>query len=236
MQAARRSATRRRCSTSRNTRMPPSDDNRPPSNLATTDLPETGDRPGSGSIRSIMAGVVSRKWRGLASTTKSYAKSEACATSANLRCIMRARRFQTSSGASSCVLKPRSAMMRWLGEVTGARGGCNGGLRTDDRRVAASLPIHTLKSSGWTSSARDTAAGNNSPAVLAAPCSPCFKILRIFRALLGSATSKYSSQSLFTSSLCTSRAAIAASHAPLRGAYPLGRPSHGFFLPPKDDH
>ena len=73
------------------TRMPPSDDNRPPSNLATTVLPETGDRPGSGSIRSIMAGVVSRKWRGLASTPISYAKSAACATSANLRCIMQAK-------------------------------------------------------------------------------------------------------------------------------------------------
>ena len=48
-------------------------------------LPETGDRPGSGRIGSSMAGVASRKWRGLASTTKSYAKSAACATSANLR-------------------------------------------------------------------------------------------------------------------------------------------------------
>src|SRR5271157_5278464 len=91
MQAARRSATRRRCSTSRKTRMPPSDDNRPPSNLATTVLPETGDRPGSGSIRSIMAGVVSRKWHGLASAPISYAKSAPCATSANLQCIIRAR-------------------------------------------------------------------------------------------------------------------------------------------------
>ena len=90
MQAARRSATRRRCSISRKTRMPPSDDNRPPSNLATTDLSATGDSPGSGGIRSIMAGVVSRKRHGLASTTKSYAKSAACATSANLRCIMQA--------------------------------------------------------------------------------------------------------------------------------------------------
>ena len=59
---------------------------------------------------------------------------------------------------------------------------------------------------------RDTAAGNNSSTVLAAPCSPCFKSLRIFRALTGSASSKYSSQSLFTSSLWASRAAIAASH------------------------
>ncbi len=40
-----------------NSRTPPSDDSRPPSNLATTVLPETGDRPGSGSIGSLMAGV-----------------------------------------------------------------------------------------------------------------------------------------------------------------------------------
>jgi hypothetical protein len=33
--------------------------------------------------------------------------------------------------------------MRWLGAVTGARGGCNGGSGTADRRVAASLPIPT---------------------------------------------------------------------------------------------
>jgi hypothetical protein len=38
--------------------MPPSDDSRPPSNLAVIVLPETGDRLGSGSIESIMAGVV----------------------------------------------------------------------------------------------------------------------------------------------------------------------------------
>jgi hypothetical protein len=59
MQAASRSATRRRCSTSRNTRPPPSDESKPPSNWATTALPETGDRPGGGSIGSVMAGVVS---------------------------------------------------------------------------------------------------------------------------------------------------------------------------------
>ena len=41
----------------------PSDDNRPPSNLATTVLLETGDRPGSGSIGSFMAGVDSLKRR-----------------------------------------------------------------------------------------------------------------------------------------------------------------------------
>ena len=60
---AMRSATRRRCSTSRKTKIPPSDDSRPPSNLATIVLPETGDRPGSGSIGSFMAGVVFLKWR-----------------------------------------------------------------------------------------------------------------------------------------------------------------------------
>ena len=59
--------------------------------LASTVLPETGDRPGSGSIRLFMAGVVSRKWRGLALAPISYAKSAVCAISANLRCIMRAR-------------------------------------------------------------------------------------------------------------------------------------------------
>ena len=53
-------------------------------------LAGNSDSPGSGGIRSIMAGVVSRKRHGLASTTKSYAKSAACATSANLRCIMQA--------------------------------------------------------------------------------------------------------------------------------------------------
>src|SRR4051812_30641460 len=71
MQAANRSATRRRFSTSRSASTPPSDDNSPPSNLATTALPAMGDRPGSGSIGSFMAGVASRKRRGLTSTTKS---------------------------------------------------------------------------------------------------------------------------------------------------------------------
>src|SRR5215210_8078618 len=83
MQAANRSATRRRFSTSRSASTPPSDDNSPPSNLATTALPDTGDRPGSGSIGSFMAGVASRKWRRLASAPKSYASSAACATPAN---------------------------------------------------------------------------------------------------------------------------------------------------------
>ena len=71
MQAANRSATRRRFSTSRSASTPPLDDNSPPSNLATTDLPDTGDRPGSGCIGSFMAGVASRKRRGLSSTNKS---------------------------------------------------------------------------------------------------------------------------------------------------------------------
>src|SRR5438552_12242205 len=61
-----------------------------PSDYATTDLPEKGDRPGSGSIELIMADVVSQKRLGSASTTESYAKSPACATSANSRCIIRA--------------------------------------------------------------------------------------------------------------------------------------------------
>ena len=89
MQAASRSATRSRCSTSRKTKMPASDDSRPPSNLATTVLPPTGDRPGSDNIELVMAGMASRKWRGLELITKSYAKSVICAISANLRCIIR---------------------------------------------------------------------------------------------------------------------------------------------------
>ena len=66
MQAARRSATRSRFSTSRSARTPPFDDNIPPSNRATTDLPETGDRPGSGSVGSFMADVARLKSRKLA--------------------------------------------------------------------------------------------------------------------------------------------------------------------------
>src|SRR3954447_20653352 len=69
MQTANRSATRRRFSTSRSASTPPSDDNSPPSNLATTVLPATDDRPGSGSIGSFMAGGASWEWRGLASAT-----------------------------------------------------------------------------------------------------------------------------------------------------------------------
>ena len=75
MQAASRSATRSRCSTSRNARTPPSDDSRPPSNLTTTGLPEADDRPGSGSIESFMADAARLKSRESASTTKLYAKS-----------------------------------------------------------------------------------------------------------------------------------------------------------------
>jgi hypothetical protein len=61
---------------------------------------------------------------------------------------------------------------------------------------------------------RDTAAGNNSSTDLAAPCSARSKNLRIFGALTGSASSKYSSQSLVTSSHGISWEAIAANHAP----------------------
>ena len=75
MQAASRSATRRRCSTSRNARTPPSDDKSPPSNLTTTDLPETDDRPGNGSVGSFMAGMARLKSRKSASITKFYANS-----------------------------------------------------------------------------------------------------------------------------------------------------------------
>jgi hypothetical protein len=75
---------------------------------------------------------------------------------------------------------------------------------------------------------------NNSSAVLAAPCSPCFKILRIFRALTGSASSKYSSQSLFTSSRCASMAGppCIPRRQPCipRGADPLRRFGHGSLL------
>src|ERR1700730_8313323 len=61
---------RSRCSTSRSIRTPPSDDNKPPSNVATTDLPETGDRPGNGSVELIMADVVSQKCCGFESITR----------------------------------------------------------------------------------------------------------------------------------------------------------------------
>jgi hypothetical protein len=74
-----------------------------------------------------------------------------------------------------------------------------------------------------------TAAGNNSSAVLAAPCSACFRILRIFFALPGSASSKYSSQSLLTSSLYSSRAAIAANHASLAASI-CGTLSYDFVI------
>src|SRR5271165_627753 len=70
MQAASRSATPRRWSTSRNARTPPSDDNKPPSNLTSTRLPETGDNPGNGNIGSFMAGAASLKSRESASTTR----------------------------------------------------------------------------------------------------------------------------------------------------------------------
>src|SRR6266550_1215247 len=75
---------RSRCSTSRSIRTPPSDDNKPPSNVATTDFPETGDRPGNGSIELIMVNVVSQKWCGFESIAESYAPSKACATFGSL--------------------------------------------------------------------------------------------------------------------------------------------------------
>src|SRR4051812_49542026 len=80
MQAANRSATRRRFSTSRSASTPPSDDNSPPSNWATTALPDTGDRPGSGSIGSFMAGGGSRGRGGLALANKYLTTSAAFAT------------------------------------------------------------------------------------------------------------------------------------------------------------
>ena len=62
---------------------------------ATTDLPATGDKPGSG-IKSSMPDVASLKWRGLELVTKSYATSASCATSASLRCIIRASQAAAS--------------------------------------------------------------------------------------------------------------------------------------------
>jgi hypothetical protein len=40
-----------------------------------TDLPETGDRPGNGSIELIMTDVASQKWRRFESVIESYAAS-----------------------------------------------------------------------------------------------------------------------------------------------------------------
>jgi len=76
MHAASRSATRRRCSTSRKARTPPSGDNSPPSNLATAALPPKGDKPAKDNIGSVMADVISLKSRESASTTKFYTKSD----------------------------------------------------------------------------------------------------------------------------------------------------------------
>ena len=58
MQAAKRPATSRRCSTSRKTSSPPSDERWSPSKRAITGLPPTGDRPGSTGIVSTLAGMV----------------------------------------------------------------------------------------------------------------------------------------------------------------------------------
>jgi len=46
MHAAKRLAMPSRCSTARNPSNPPSEESRSPSNRASIDLPETGDRPG----------------------------------------------------------------------------------------------------------------------------------------------------------------------------------------------
>jgi hypothetical protein len=56
MQAASRSATPSRRSISRRTSTPPSDEREPPSKRATMSFSATGDRPGSGSVESTMAG------------------------------------------------------------------------------------------------------------------------------------------------------------------------------------
>src|SRR5271157_155871 len=58
-QPAKRSATPSRRSISRNANKPPSEDSRPPSNRATTDLPCTGDRLGRNGVTSTIAGVAS---------------------------------------------------------------------------------------------------------------------------------------------------------------------------------
>jgi hypothetical protein len=75
-QAARRSATRIRRSTSRNAGTPPSDDSKPSSSSTATDPPEIDDRPRSGSVGSFTAAVASLKSRESACTTNFYAKSE----------------------------------------------------------------------------------------------------------------------------------------------------------------
>src|SRR5208282_6067464 len=49
---------------------------KPPSNLTSTRLPETGDNPGNGNIGWGMAGVASLKSRESASTTRFYTKSD----------------------------------------------------------------------------------------------------------------------------------------------------------------
>jgi len=76
MQAASRLARRSRCSTSRNAKTPPSEESKPPSNLTSTCLPETGDNPGNGNIGSFMAGVASLKSRESASITRFYVISD----------------------------------------------------------------------------------------------------------------------------------------------------------------
>jgi len=72
---ASRSETRSRPSISRNANTPPSDDSGRASNLTTTGLPETDDRPGSGSKEKFMAGVARLELREPASTILFYVKS-----------------------------------------------------------------------------------------------------------------------------------------------------------------
>ena len=63
IQAARRRATLSRSSTSRSASRPQSDERELRSKRAMIGLPATGDGPGSGSIASVAAGVVSRNGR-----------------------------------------------------------------------------------------------------------------------------------------------------------------------------
>lgn len=62
-QAANRAATPRQASISRSASTPASEESSPPSNRATTVLPDTGDRPGSGIIGSAVTGTASGNGR-----------------------------------------------------------------------------------------------------------------------------------------------------------------------------
>jgi hypothetical protein len=61
--------------TPRSTRTPPSEDKNPLSNLTSTRLPQTGDRPGNGNTGSFMAGAARQKSPESAQEQKFYAKS-----------------------------------------------------------------------------------------------------------------------------------------------------------------